>query len=162
MPIFTVNPRFSQISSLILSAIDTGLSVPVMSRYASSIDTCSTAKAYFLSISMNLAEYSLYVLKSDGKRQSFGHFSRARITGSPVLTPCFLAGIEQAVITPCLFDTSPPIAEGIVLRSTLSGSSLSFLTAVQERKAEFTSTWKISLSIYSSPPKAAFSSDTYC
>ena len=65
------------------------------------------------------------------------------MTGSPVFTPIFLAGIDFAVMTPWRVFTSPPTAEGIRRRSGAFGSSDSRLTALQERNAELTSIWKM-------------------
>ena len=72
---------------------------------------------------------------------SSGHFSRAEKRLSPVRTPNFLAGPLLASTTPWRFSSSPPTAEGTVRRSSVSPSR-SFFRADQDRKAEFTSTWK--------------------
>ena len=114
-----------------------------MSRNASSIETCSTSSAYLRRILMKSAEYALYVFLSFGTRMRFGHFLRADMTGSPVVTPYFFAGIDLAVMMPCRVSTLPPTAEGTVRRSRADGSSRSRLTALQERNAELTSIWKI-------------------
>ena len=68
-----------------------------------------------------------------------GHFCMAEAMVSAVRIPYFLAGRDLAVTIPCLLVRSPPTTAGIVLKSTLPGSSRSFLTADQDRKAEFTS-----------------------
>ena len=65
---------------------------------------------------------------------------RAWLTGSPVTIPYRLAGMDLAVIMPCLVLGSPPMAEGRSRRSTLSMPFAMRSDAVQERKAELTST----------------------
>jgi len=68
-----------------------------------------------------------------------GQALRAQLTGWPLCTPQRLAGIEAAVTTPWREATSPATAEGMVLRSTLSGFCSSRSSALQDRNAEFTS-----------------------
>ena len=67
-----------------------------------------------------------------------GYLRRALTTGSPVVMPKALAGMDLARTTPCLVEVSPPTMEGIVRRSTGSPCSRR-ASAVQLKKAELTS-----------------------
>lgn len=68
-----------------------------------------------------------------------GQALRAQLMGWPLCTPQRLAGIEAAVATPWRETASPATAEGMILRSTLSGFCSSRSSAPRDRNAEFTS-----------------------
>ena len=60
-------------------------SVPVISKKHSSMENFSTTGAYRLQISINAREHWRYSRKSGFANTSWGHFSRAAATGSPVM-----------------------------------------------------------------------------
>ena len=86
---------------------------------------------------MNPSEHCLYHIQSPPTITSEGQVRRAIDTGCAVLMPSFLAGMDAAVMMLRRSDGSPDTTEGT---SRMSGfPSPSIFTAVQERKAEFTS-----------------------
>ena len=149
IPTFTVNPRVSRISSFSRCAVSRGLPnracVPVMSAKASSMLYCSTTSEYLRRISMKAPEFLAYNSRFGDTTVRFGHFRRASTMGSPVRTSYLFAGMDFASMTPCRLDMSPPTAEGIVRRSSVSPRSRRRCTASQDRNALFTSIWKITL-----------------
>ena len=90
---------------------------------------------------INPSEHSLYHIQSPPTMSSCGQVRSAIDTGWAVLIPSFLAGMEAAVMMLLRSFGSPESTDGT---SRISGfpSRMSF-TAVQLRKAEFTSIWKI-------------------
>ena len=90
---------------------------------------------------MNPSEHCLYQVQSPRTIISFGYNRSAILTGMAVLMPSFFAGIEAAVTMLLLSDGSPDTTAGTSLMSDPPSDRI--LTAIQLRKAEFTSMWNI-------------------
>lgn len=105
------------------------------------MENCWRTGEYFLQISIKLFEHLLYHSQSPCTILRLGHILMAMLIGIAVFIPSFFAGMDAAVTMLLRSDGSPDTTEGI---SLISGPpSDIILTAVQLRKAEFTSIWKI-------------------
>ena len=92
-------------------------------------------------MSMNPSEQRLYHSQSPRTRTRSGTVRSAIDTGVATLTPSFFAGMDAAVTMLRRSFGSPDTTEGMSRRSW--PPSMTSFTADQERKAEFTSIWKM-------------------
>ena len=112
-----------------------------MSIKHSSIENCWSTGEYFRQMEINPSEHARYQAQSPCTITSDGQVRSAMDTGWAVLIPSFLAGMDAAVMMLRRSFGSPDTTEGT---SRISPPpSRTILTAVQDRKAEFTSIWKM-------------------